>query len=593
MQTEKLAMGNKKISHPYRDYWKEYLDLGLIPLPARGKSPIIEWSSLQEEPLRSDDYAKFEDQYGDHNIWVLLGDYLVVDPECPEAEKFVQSLNLPKCPTSITRGKSIHRWFKNNGTFKPFKFIREESTFLEIRTGKMGMLAPASIHPDTGKPYQWVEGLSPWDVDFPEFPQDAYEKILSLKLKTNPDRASSADNSNMLDVGQYLSFHKIPFNVKEDPDRTIYRLEHCLFENKHHDKSKPGDAAIIQGKDGKLGYMCFHNHCAGKTWADVRQSISGDKSLAQFMKEPIEKSGKSLVIINPTLTAKHEINMADRVRQFIEQDSGIFDIQNMYYEIGAVSFEEKHAARQAIFDLVQKGTVQRTGTKRGCYRRVEGELIGINLDEPEQDALPLSLPFQIENLVDIYPKNLIVVAGSQDAGKTSFLLNAALLNTDKFKIRYLTSEMGQEELAKRIRKFNVPLAQWKKIQFFERSANFEDVVLCDGFTLIDFFEISDEFFKIAANFKAIFDQLKKGICMIALQKGRKNEAGRGGSFRLELPRLYLSINPGILTIVKAKMWHQEGVNPNGLQMRFKLINGAEFIPIGGWRRKADSEELAA
>ena len=56
--------------------------------------------------------------------------------------------------------------------------------------------------------------------------------------------------------------------------------------------------------------------------------------------------------------------------------------------------------------------------------------------------------------------------------------------------------------------------------------------------------------------------------------------------RLEKARLYLSLEPGLCTIRKAKIWRNKAVNPNGLSLGFSIVNGCTIIPdSGGWRKE--------
>jgi P4 family phage/plasmid primase-like protien len=278
------------VKNLYKDKWKSYLKLGLIPYPAsrNGKNPIVPWKDDLPAPC-SDDYAEWEERYPDANIWVLLGnDFIVIDPDGPGAEEFAKSLNLPKCPTSKSGNISIHRWFKVSSPIKPLKIQNGDGTFLEVRTGHMGMLAPPSIHPETKKAYKWMDGHSPWNIRFPELPIEIYERIKALlpKQETKPEpRMMPAHEGNglgPLDVERYLNHYGIRPTVKQDIGRTLFLFDHCLYENEHTTPSKKGDSSIIQGADGKLGYQCFHNHCAFKTWADARKVISGDDPIIQF-----------------------------------------------------------------------------------------------------------------------------------------------------------------------------------------------------------------------------------------------------------------------------------------------------------------------
>lgn len=284
----------------FKDNWKRYRELGLIPYPAspKGKNPIPQWKD--DSVPTHDLFSEWERKYPNANLWVRLGDrFAVIDPDGPGAEEFVQSLNLPECPVSISGGKSRHRWFKTSSPIKSLKVQNGDGTFLEVRTGSMGMLVPPSVHPETKNPYQWPEGHSPWDIPFPELPIEVYEQIKGLQKKPEPKpepKMEPAQNENpslgSLNVQKYLDHFAIKYQVKPDGQRTIYALERCLFADQHTTPSVQGDSSIIQGADGKLGYHCFHAHCGFRTWRDARRAISGDKPILEFFngyKPPSEK----------------------------------------------------------------------------------------------------------------------------------------------------------------------------------------------------------------------------------------------------------------------------------------------------------------
>ena len=87
---------------------------------------------------------------------------------------------------------------------------------------------------------------------------------------------------------------------------------------------------------------------------------------------------------------------------------------------------------------------------------------------------------------------------------------------------------------------------------------------------------------IAEYLKQIHDRLASGIAIIALQKKRGSELGRGGDFALEKPRLYLSMDTGKLTIQKCKNWVNPEFNPRSLTCEFKVIAGCKFIVTQDW-----------
>lgn len=275
----------------YKTHGPGYRKMGLIPLPAppTGKNPELEikWSELKTNPPVSDDYAMWEDKFPSDNIWGLIGGLLVLDPDGSGAEEFVKSLNLPRCPTVRSGGKSIHRYFRTSKSRRAFKVKMTDGTFLEVRTGNQGILLPPSIHPETKRKYEWVGRLNPWEMDFPELPDEIYDKLFGMYLQSKRPRKElthrSDNNLRGLRVEEYLAHYRIELHdIKQWQNATLYRLNRCLFHADHEAPDTPGDACIIRWDDGALNYQCFHNHCSDKKWEDARKVISGDKIIREF-----------------------------------------------------------------------------------------------------------------------------------------------------------------------------------------------------------------------------------------------------------------------------------------------------------------------
>ena len=157
-------------------------------------------------------------------------------------------------------------------------------------------------------------------------------------------------------------------------------------------------------------------------------------------------------------------------------------------------------------------------------------------------------------------------------------------------IHYFSSEMADSELRTRLDLFpNTKLQDWKFTPW-ERSDNFADIIKPDAINIIDYLEMSDTFYQIGGHLKDIHDKLQNGIAIIALQKTPGKDIGRGGSFSVEKPRLYVSISndyPGhTAKIVKCKNW-RTSENPNGLSKHFKLYQGHSIVESTNWIRNED------
>lgn len=275
------------------------------------------------------------------------------------------------------------------------------------------------------------------------------------------------------------------------------------------------------------------------------------------------------------------LNLQAEVMEFVASVAGgALSLLDCYNSLHLTSKKEKSACRMAFTRLCRMGWIEPYGNKSGTYRKIDRHVEAIDYLHASGEMLDLKWPFQIERLCGIMPKNIIVVTGSPDTGKTAFLLDFIRRNMMRYKVFYFSSEMGALELKSRLEKFpQLPITGWNFTPI-ERSGNFADVIQPDDVNVIDFLEIHEDFYLIGKWIKEIFDKLNKGIAVIAIQKntGKGVDIARGGVGSLEKPRLYLSLsnNPHTLKIVKAKNWMNDMINPNGLFIRYKIVGGCQF-----------------
>lgn len=283
---------------------------------------------------------------------------------------------------------------------------------------------------------------------------------------------------------------------------------------------------------------------------------------------------------------KKEKNIARDLREWITSLEGHFNITEYHRESQIVTKEQKHACQVELGRLAKEGIIRKHGEKRGCYELIKKEEEAIiDIFSADNKPLPVKLPLDVHDLVKIMPKNIIILAGEVNAGKSAYLLNLAALNMRKFETVYFSSEMGGAELKERLQNFDFPLENWREVKFIEKASDFSTAIRPDGLNIIDFLEIHDEFYKVGALIKDIFDKLSTGLAVIAIQKNRGRDEGLGGQRSLEKPRLYMAMEPGKLKIVKAKNWLNSTMNPNGMCMEFKLAKGCYFKGTGTWKRE--------
>ena len=268
-------------------------------------------------------------------------------------------------------------------------------------------------------------------------------------------------------------------------------------------------------------------------------------------------------------------SVADMVKDWATAMDGTFFTRDLHTELGFTSREDKKAANMALLRMVHDGLLASCEGKRGCYRPILQTRERLDWQSADTgDVIDLAWPLGLENLFTLYPTNICVLAGEKNAGKTAFLLELASLNARDFPVSYFSTEMMSQELKVRIGLFKNQ-APFEHVNFFLANAEFGDLVEPDSINIFDFMELTDEFWKVATKIKRIFDKLRRGIAIIALQKKPGESLGRGGTFSSEKARIYLSMTRKALTLEVVKNWKGK-LNPNGKVIPFVLQDSCHF-----------------
>jgi len=287
---------------------------------------------------------------------------------------------------------------------------------------------------------------------------------------------------------------------------------------------------------------------------------------------------------------KRDRDITGEIREWVLTTSGHFLTTDCLHETTMTTRQERKAAVMALLRMCEgpNPIIEKYGDKRGSYRRIENDVEPVNFLTAPTEAFPLALPLGVSDYCELYPGNIVVVAGSKGAGKTSFLLNVVKDNMRRHEIVYLNSEMGDTEFRKRLELFeDIPLNAWS-FKPYHRSSNFADLITTEKKVfIVDFLEMTTDFWKVGGMIQEIFKKLRDGICLIALQKADGRDVGRGGDFSREKARLYLSLDylqdqrVNRIKIVDAKAWKTD-VNPRGMYREYKLVKGSRFMPVTAW-----------
>jgi len=531
-----------------------YSEKGFSVIPIRpDKQPFIQWKEFQKRRATKEEIKKWVSQWPGAMIGIVTGEIsgvFVVDCDSQEAYEKIQAM-LPECfLTAIVktpRGYHIYllypadRQIGNATGIMPGVDVRGEGGYI---------IAPPSVNAE-GKVYEWL--LSIFEVGAAPMPDAIYNIINNNSI---PYRGGCGQDNN-------------PKTTKTTNDHK----DHKMFENGRRDNDLFHTAnCLVKG---------------GMPEVEISQVL--ENLIVSWGETPDRKWIEAKIISASKRDDARERNLAAEIREWVETTKGHFQTTDCHKELQLTTKTTMKAANMALLRLCESPNpiLERYGDRRGCYRKIENDIEAVDFLNAPTDEFPLRLPMGIDSFTMLYPGNIVVVAGSKSAGKTAFLLNIVKQNMQQHEIAYLNSEMGDTEFRKRLELFGDPLESWQ-FKAFHRASGFSDLITPEKkIFIIDFLEVTTDFWKVAAYIQEVHKKLKDGIAIIALQKSYNKETGRGGDFSKEKARLYLSLDylpeqkANVVKIVDAKAWRTHR-NPRGLCRRYKLSNGAVFMPVGDW-----------
>lgn len=519
-----------------------YAERGFSIIPIRpDKKPFIKWEAYQTTKATPEEIKSWFTKWSGAMIGICTGEIsgiLVVDCDNAEAYQKIQDLlpdSFVTCIAKTPRGYHIYLVYPKDQQISNATGIMPG---VDVRGQGGYIIAPGSVNAE-GKAYAWLEGLSIDDVALAPLPCE-----LTRALFNNSTNKYYRGHDDTLTTS-------VDFFTAGRRDEDVFSLANALVKSKLSEKYIQQVIEIVA--------------------TNCNPPFSSEEARLKIQ-SAIERA------------ARREVSLAEEVREWVLSSSGVFLSSDIDLCRQVSSRDEKKNISKILSRLCDEGIIEKYGNRNGQFRRVDTELEKIDFLNASNDALDLQWPFGIQNFVKIHPGNILGCAGESNSGKTALALNFARLQQDRFDVHYFSSEMGKTELRERLLKFPYPLESWR-VNFWERSSNFADVIRPDAINVIDFLEIHDEFFKIGLYIKDIFDKLKNGIAFILIQKNKNTDFGLGGMRSLEKARLYLAMEPGRLKIVKAKNWASQK-NPNGLSISFKLVGGCDFHNSTPWEKTA-------
>lgn len=279
------------------------------------------------------------------------------------------------------------------------------------------------------------------------------------------------------------------------------------------------------------------------------------------------------------------------VEQWISLTRGQFNVRDIWAEVSIESPEGKHHLRTILNRLEEKGLIKKLEKGFGNYRCIDNQAPKIDWQSANsENIIPLKWPFGLENYASIYPKNVAIVAGSKQEGKTTFLYNLIKLNMYTYQIDLFNSETGPEQMKDRFIDLGIPLDA--PFNVYERYDNFADVIHPDHITIIDYLDLNSEFYLAGAEIDAIFRKLNRGIAVIGMQipppsitfvKGVKKTIERdlayGGGTTAKRAFIYLSLFSHKLKMKHAKKPANKTINPENMMWSYEFDEYGQFTNI--------------
>lgn len=522
--------------------YAEKFNFSVIPIRPENKHPYIQWGEHQKRRATADEIKAWWKQWPKAMIGIVTGEIsgiFVVDCDTAAGYESVQKL-IPDnllFPVERTPRGGWHLFFK---WFKDYQLTVGAKVLpgVDFRSDGGCIVVAPSINAE-GKRYAWVEGLAIGELEMPPAP-------CALLSALNNNKVHYKEECN----ADQTAADKLFTNGRRDND--LFRTANFLVKG-----GMPAEeiAQVLERLILSWGEK------PDAKWIDAK------------IKSAIDRANQ------------REGSLAQDIREWVLSSSGVFTSSDMAKELGLSSRVVMQNTSKVLTRLCEGASplIERYGSKRGCYRRLENDVEPLDWQNAETNPLNLIWPFGIHNLVHVFPGNIGVIAGYPNAGKTAFIHNFIRFNQQQHEVHLFSSEGGPEELKMRLSKFDCPLSEWK-FKAWERSGDFADVIKPDAVNIIDYLEIHDDFYKVGGMIKAISDKLKNGFALIAIQKNSGRDEGLGGARGLEKPRLYMAMDSGRLKIVKAKSWVDSHNNPNGQSVRFKIVDGCKFIIESKWEK---------
>lgn len=293
------------------------------------------------------------------------------------------------------------------------------------------------------------------------------------------------------------------------------------------------------------------------------------------------------------VTPKEKRKWQEEIEEWVQVTNGYFNVTTIYKELRAVTSKEMNAVRVALLRLIEKGVIERNPNKDGWYRKREYDLVDIEWKTADLEPLDIKLTLGLDEMVNLYGGDILLVAGESNAGKSALCLDIIEQNMYDWDCHYFSSELSGPKIKKRISFHDTPWKEWR-VAVHSRDGKYHDVLFKEhSLNIIDFIIMTDNFWEVGGHIKNIHIALREtdSLAIICIQKDPFKVYGTGGVITEFLPSLYLNLyKGGKAKIMKIKDFIGDS-SPNGQVCDFRLVNGATWIQDSPWHFEEDDKRF--
>lgn len=624
------------------DLWEELSkDFSVIPLT--GKKPDeVGWNRWCEKkrPFKRHDFLG-------KNAGIACGpasNTIVLDvDDVDEFKKLAKEKGwiVPDTRQCRTGSGKPHLYYcyVNNGrkygctSFKVQKDGKKITVF-DIRGCGGQVVAPGSIHPDTGEKYQWAnskpilhppewilnllcpkEDLKPephphcqcgWDgtIDGLPLTEDIKELIVNGAPITERSEAIMSVVNGLVYSG--LTDDQIVAMMDQYAIGEKYREKRSgktKWLNKHIAKARSFvlDRAEYRNEDFRWLLSNKGKHCTtvGNT------GNMGNTRVTQTVTH--RETGGVTPEVTHEASEKHECSssgLGQLVESYISNFYGNFSTKDLseylksHLSCDRLSRQVQVALSKCLARHVAAGRLERT--VKGGYRIVDTSLDDLDDGYGEAEH-KIKLPLSLNELVYIEPKEVIMVCGNTDGGKTCFAINVGLLNKEHtykeeekgsggFGVYHFVSEMGGVSFRNKMLQVGTNAYEdyRKKVRVVRfKAESIADQIQPASINIIDYLEPANgDFREIVPTINSIFNKLTTGVAVICVQM--RGEYPAGGAGVLWRPRLAVALldvkerSCKLAKILKGKN-NRSGRGVDSWEMDYWVHNrGTRFEELTQW-----------